>query len=50
MISICALLYDVKYRYEEYLQSISKTKHSKLTESSVVGPRTRVKPANYLLI
>jgi len=29
----------------EYVASISKTKHSKLKESSVAGPRTRVEPA-----
>ena len=33
----------------EYVQSISKTKQSKLKESPVVGPHTRVEPANGFL-
>jgi len=31
---------------EYQVQSIIKTKHSKLKESPVVGPRTREEPAN----
>jgi len=30
----------------EYVQSVSKTKHSELKESPVAGPRTRVEPTN----
>jgi len=31
---------------KEYVQSVCKTKHSKLEESPVVGPHTLVEPAN----
>ena len=30
----------------EYITSVSKTMHSKLKESPVVGPRTHVEPTN----
>ena len=30
----------------EYITPVSKTMHSKLKESPVVGPRTHVEPAN----
>ena len=30
----------------EYITSVSKTMHSKLEESPLAGPRTRVEPTN----
>ena len=40
------VLYNVKCRYKRIIMRVCKTKHSELKKSPVVGPRTRVEPAN----